>query len=70
MTAARPLPATLSDFVQRYPSAAPAVEAQYNPAPEQEQAAYAYAVSALTHPLPDLTLADLHAIANGHTLQL
>ncbi|MFI1700431.1 hypothetical protein ACH419_31245 [Streptomyces bobili] len=62
------LPANISAFLERYPGAAPALEAiraRYNPTPEQEQAAYEHAVSAISNPAPDITLADLHAIANS-----
>ncbi|WP_331732916.1 hypothetical protein OG613_48895 (plasmid) [Streptomyces sp. NBC_00015] len=62
------LPANIAAFLEQYPSAAPALEAiraRYNPTPEQEQAAYEYAVSAISNPAPDITLADVYAIANG-----
>ncbi|MEU7228999.1 hypothetical protein [Streptomyces chrestomyceticus] len=41
------------------------LRAKYNPTPEQERRAFAWAMSTLANPSPELTLADLHAIASG-----
>ncbi|WP_330335653.1 hypothetical protein OHS33_39130 (plasmid) [Streptomyces sp. NBC_00536] len=41
------------------------MRATYEPTPEQERAAYEYAVAAVANPPLGLTPADLHAIANG-----
>ncbi|MFC8538059.1 hypothetical protein ACFUJY_29665 [Streptomyces sp. NPDC057249] len=50
---------------------APAIEAlraEYDPTPAQERAAFEAATAAAANPAPDLTLADLRAIATGaHT---
>ncbi|MFD4243659.1 hypothetical protein ACFWP3_18985 [Streptomyces sp. NPDC058525] len=62
------LPADFSAFVERYPDtghAMKAVNATYKATPEQEQAACEYAVSVVSNPVPDTTLADLYSIANG-----
>ncbi|MGC4950979.1 hypothetical protein ACLQ2N_32910 [Streptomyces sp. DT224] len=47
---------------------APAIEAlraEYAPTPARERAAFEFATAAAATPAPDLTLADLHAIATG-----
>jgi hypothetical protein len=47
---------------------APAIEelrAEYQPTPEQERAVFEYATAAVANPAPDLTFADLQAIARG-----
>ncbi|MFD4933483.1 hypothetical protein [Streptomyces virginiae] len=44
------------------------MRAAYDPTPEQERAAYEYAVAAVANPLPALTFADLRAIAAGQQL--
>ncbi|MFB6505554.1 hypothetical protein ACFC07_22315 [Streptomyces sp. NPDC056099] len=47
---------------------APAIEelrATYDPTPAQERAAFEYATAAAVNPAPELTLADLQAIARG-----
>ncbi|MEV6676252.1 hypothetical protein AB0N09_05195 [Streptomyces erythrochromogenes] len=62
------LPATFPAFVERYPAtghAMKAVNATYKATPEQEQAAYEYAVSVVSNPAPDLTLADLYTVLGG-----
>ncbi|WP_030372407.1 hypothetical protein [Streptomyces rimosus] len=43
------------------------LRAKYNPTPEQERQAFAWAMATLANPAPELTFAEVQAIASGQT---